>query len=100
VEQKDAKVQNLPAQLDEFLLCRDQHMRALEEAQVALQEATSLAAELDEERERIIERYKTELAEVRSELETRMSELKVVRVQLTDAEDALAKSRGRSWGSL
>ncbi|KAI0294941.1 hypothetical protein BC826DRAFT_1009522 [Russula brevipes] len=99
-EQKGTTVLNLPARLDEFLHSRDQHMRALEQAQVALRKATTLAAELDEERERIIEQYKTELAEVRSELETRMSELKVVRIQLADAEDALAKSRAQSWWPL
>jgi chromosome segregation ATPase len=45
VEQKDAELVNMQAKLDELLLSRDQHVRALEQAQSALQKAISRAAD-------------------------------------------------------
>ncbi len=95
-EQKDADLVNVQAQLDELLHSRDQHVRALEQAQSALQKATSRAAEVDELSQRTRERigqYETELSEARGELEARMSELEAVRLRLTDAENGWAKSR-------
>ena len=96
VEQKDAELLNVQAQLRELLLSRDQHVRALEQAQSALQKATSRAAEVDEQNQQTREQigqYETELAEVRGEFEAKMSELEAVRLRLTDAENAWAKSR-------
>jgi len=71
-------------------------VRALEQAQSALQKATSRATEVDEQSQRTREQigqYETELAEVRGELEAKMSELEGVRLRLRDAENAWAKSR-------
>jgi len=96
VEQKDAELVNVQAQLVELLLSRDQHVRALEQAQSALQKATSRATEVDEQSQRTREQigqHETELAEVRGELEARMSELEGLRLRLTDVENAWAKSR-------
>jgi chromosome segregation ATPase len=45
VEQKDAELVNVQAQLEELLHSRDQHVRVLEQAQSALQTATSRASE-------------------------------------------------------
>ena len=96
VEQKDAELLNVQAQLRELLLSRDQHVRALEQAQSALQKAIARAAEVDEQsqltREQIGQ-YETEIAEARGELEAKVSELEAVRLRLTDAENAWAKSR-------
>lgn len=96
VEQKDAELLNVQAQLRELLLSRDQHVRALEQAQSALQKATARAAEVDEQsqitREQIGQ-YETETAELRGELEAKVSELEAVRLRLTDAENSWAKSR-------
>lgn len=96
VGQKDAELVNLQAQLDELLLSREQHVRALEQAQGALQKATSRAAEVDEQNQRAREQigqYETELAEVRGDLEAKGSELDAVRVRLMGAENGWAKSR-------
>lgn len=96
VEQKDAELLNAQAQLRELLLSREQHVRALEQAQGALQKATARATEVDEQSQNTREQigqYETELAEVRSELEAKVSELDAVRLRLTDAENAWAKSR-------
>ncbi|KAI0308283.1 hypothetical protein B0F90DRAFT_1665117 [Multifurca ochricompacta] len=96
VEQRDVELVNMHAQVDELLLSRDQHVRALEQAQSALQKATSRAGEVDEQNQRTREQivqYETELAELRGELEARISELEAVRTRLTDAENGWAKSR-------
>jgi hypothetical protein len=75
IEQKDAELVKMQAKLDELLLPRDQHVRALE-----LQ----------------IGQYETELAEVRSELEAKKSELEAVRLRLTDAENGWAESKAEA----
>jgi len=86
------ELRELQAKLDESLLSRD---RALEQAQSALQKATSrddrsqLAYEHNE-------RYETEFAEVRAELEGKKSELDAIRLQLTDAENGWSKSRSEA----
>ena len=85
VERKDAelvKMQTKLDALDELVLSRDRHVRALEQA---LQKATSRAADADE--------YAIELAKVRAESEARKSELEAIRLRLTDAEIGWAKCK-------
>ena len=86
VGQKDAELVKMQAKLDELELFRDQHVRALEQAQRAR------AADADE--------YETELAKVRPELEAkkselggRKSELEAIRLRLTNVEIGWAKSK-------
>ena len=92
VERKDAELVKMQTKLDELVLSRDHHMRAFDQAQRALQKATSRASDADE--------YEIELAKVRaesearkSELEARKSELETIRLRLTDAEIGWAKSK-------
>ena len=85
VERKDAELVKMQTMLDESVLSRDQHVRALEQAQRALQKATSRAADADE--------YEIGLAKVGAELEARKSELEANRLRLTDAEIGWAKSK-------
>jgi chromosome segregation ATPase len=95
-DQRDAELASTQVQVEDLLLSRDQHVRALEQAQSALQKATSRAREVDEENQRAREQivqYETDLAEVRFELEAKMSELEAIRLRLTEAENAWAKSR-------
>jgi hypothetical protein len=80
------------AKLDELMLSRDEHLRTLEQAQSALQKATSRTADGDE-RSQSASEHETELAEVHAKLEARESELAAVRLRLTDAEDGWAKSK-------
>jgi hypothetical protein len=83
----------MQAKLDELLLSRKQHVRALEQA---LEKATSRAADADERSQRACEqigKYETELAGVRGELGTRKSELEAARLRLMDAEIGWAKSK-------
>ncbi|KAH9046305.1 hypothetical protein EDB84DRAFT_1586938 [Lactarius hengduanensis] len=88
-EQKDAELVNAQGQIDELLLSRDQHVRALEQAQSALLKATSRAGEVDEQAQRTRE----QVVQLRGELEARTSELESLRSRLTDAENSWAKSR-------
>ncbi|KAF8499887.1 hypothetical protein F5888DRAFT_1686421, partial [Russula emetica] len=67
----------------------------LEQAQSALQKATSCASNADEWSQLPCE-HETEVAEVRAELEGKNSELEAVRLQLTDAEDGWAKSKAEA----
>ena len=88
-EQKDAELVNVQTKLDELLLFRDQHVRAL-------QEVTPRAVNADERSQCACEQIgqvKAELAEVRAEIEVMKSELEVVRLRLTDAENCWAKSK-------
>jgi chromosome segregation ATPase len=83
------ELRELQAKLDDLLLSRD---RAPEQAQSALQKATSQAADADDRSQR----YKTELAEVRAELEGKKSELEAIRSRLMDAENSWSKSRSEA----
>jgi hypothetical protein len=71
-------------------------VRALEQAQGALQIATSRAADADERNQRACDQIRTELAEVRAKLEARESELEAVRLRLTDTEICWAKSKAEA----
>ena len=78
----------LETKLGEVTLSRDEHLRKLEQAQSALQNATFRTADADE-RSRPACGHETELAEVRAELEA-------VRLRLRDAEDGWAKSKAEA----
>jgi chromosome segregation ATPase len=82
----------LQAKLDELLL---PHLRTLEQAQSALQEATARAADANGRSQPACE-HETELAELRAELEGTKSELEAVRLRLADAEDGWAKSKAEA----
>ena len=93
------KLHELQAKLDEMLLSRDQHVRAFEQAQSALQKATSRATDADERNHHAYEqigKYEMELAGVRAELEANKSELVAVRLRLTDAENGWSKSKAEA----
>ena len=85
----------LQAKLSELMLSRDEHLRTLEQAQSALQRATSRAANADGPSHLECE-HEAELAEVRAELERKKSELEAVRLRLTDAENRCAKSKAEA----
>jgi len=89
VEQKDAELVNMQMKLDELLLFRDQHVRAMQNVKYR-------AADADERSQHAckqIGRVEAELAEVRAELEARKSESEAISLRLTDAENRWAKSK-------
>ena len=96
LEQQEAEEMHLRAQVDELTESRDKHMRALEQARVALQAATSRTDEVDAQHERAREKISTlesDLADLRGELESKTTEAELIRERLTDVENSFAKSR-------
>ena len=95
------ELRELQAKLDELMLSRDEHLRTLEQAWApsALQKAIPRAADANECSEHACEQigeYETKLAEVRAELEEKKSELKTIRLRLTNAENDLIKSKAEA----
>jgi hypothetical protein len=92
VELKDAALVKMQAKLVELLLSRDQDLRALEQAQSALQKATSRAADADERSRRACEwigHLETELAKVRV---AGKSKPEAVSLQLADMDNGWTKN--------
>ena len=82
------ELDKLLTKLGELTLSRDEHLRKLEQAQSALQNATSRMADADE-RSQPACGHETELAEVRAKLDA-------VRLRLRNAEDGWAKSKAEA----
>lgn len=96
LEQREADEVGLRSQVDELSQSRDQHIRALDQARVALQASSARAMEIDMQYQRAQEQIRTlesDVAELRGELETRTTEAEAARARLTDAENSWAKSR-------
>ncbi|KAF8973589.1 hypothetical protein BDZ97DRAFT_379394 [Flammula alnicola] len=96
LEQREADEVGLRSQIDELSQSREQHIRALDQARVALQASSARAVEVDMQHQRAQEQIKaleTDLAELRGEIETRTAEAEAARARLTDAENSWAKSR-------
>ncbi|THV06018.1 hypothetical protein K435DRAFT_711984 [Dendrothele bispora CBS 962.96] len=96
LEQSQAEENALRAQVEDLTMSREQHLRALDQARVALQAASSRAEEVDDQYQRARERITTmeaDIAELRGEIEARTSEVEATRARLTDVENSWAKSR-------
>jgi hypothetical protein len=96
LEQKEADHANVTSQLEDLLLSRDQHIRALEQARSALQSASSRADDVDSKYQRSREQVgqlETDLVELRGELESRSTEVETLRIRLADVETSWAQSR-------
>lgn len=96
LEQREADYLHVQTQLDELMRTREQHIRALEQAQNAVNASAARANELDKQYERArdqITQMETDLVELRGELEARTMEVETVRMHLADAENSWAKSR-------
>lgn len=96
LEQRDAEYANSAGQLEDLLMSRDQHVRALEQARAALQSASARADEVDskyhQSREHVSQ-LEADLAELRGELEARSTEVESLRIRLADVETSWAQSR-------
>ncbi|KAF5385147.1 hypothetical protein D9615_001363 [Tricholomella constricta] len=96
LEQREAEELHLRTLVDELTHLKDQHLRALDQARVALQAASSRAEEVDIQYQRAREQIGTlegDIAELRGELEARTAEADSARARLTDVENSWAKSR-------
>lgn len=96
LEQKAAEHSNLQSQLDDLTRSRDQHVRALEQARVAMEAASRRAEEVDgsyqRAREQVVQ-LEADVAELRGELESRTTEIESARARLTQLENSWAHSR-------
>jgi chromosome segregation ATPase len=96
IEQREAEYLNIQSQLDELTQSREQHVRALDQARIALQASSARAQEVDGQHQRAREtigQLEADLGELRGELEARTSEAESARVRLTEVENSWAKSR-------
>lgn len=96
LEQKEADEVMLRSQVDELSRTRDQHIRALEQARVAIQAASSRAEEVDTLYQRAREQInalESSLADMRGEVESLTAEAESARARLADVETSWAKSR-------
>lgn len=96
LEQSQADVVRLQAQVEELMLSQEQHIRAFEQARSALQATSSRADEVDTQYQRAREQIgvlEADLADLRGDLEARTSEVESTRARLTDVENSWAKSR-------
>lgn len=92
LEQKDAEISQVKRQVEELTQLRDQHIRALDQARTALQAVASRSEEDQRARDQITQ-LEADIAELRGDLETRMSEVEQARIRLAEVENAWAKSR-------
>lgn len=96
LEQKEADLSNAQAQVEELLLSKEQHVKALDQARVALQSASTRTEEVDskykESRDRSAQ-LESDLAEMKGELETKSTEVETLRARLADVENSWAQSR-------
>ncbi|KAF8140428.1 hypothetical protein EV363DRAFT_1579771 [Boletus edulis] len=96
LEQKDAEHKQAKDQTQELTLIRDQHIRALDQARIALQAQTSRSDEIDTAHQRArgqVSQLEGELVELRGELEARTSEVETLRIRLAEVENSWTKSR-------
>lgn len=96
VEQREADQMKLQSQLEELMLSREQHVRALEQAHGALRTATTRAEEVDAQHMRSQERImqlEADIGDLRGELEARNAEVESARARIADVENSWAKSR-------
>ena len=96
LEQKDAEFVNAQSQVEELSVSKERHIRALDQARVALQSASTRAEEVDakykESRDRSVQ-LESDLAEMKGELEAKTSEVETLRARLDDVENSWAQSR-------
>jgi len=96
LEQKDAELVNAQSQVEELSVSKEQHVRALDQARVALQSASTRAEEVDmkynESRDRSAQ-LEGDLAEMKGDIERKASELETLRARLADVENSWAQSR-------
>lgn len=95
-ELKDSEERTTSSQVDELKASRDQHLKALSQAQSAIAAASGRAVELEEQWKKAneqVSRLQADIVELNHELETRVAEADAANERLRDVENAWAKSR-------
>jgi len=96
LEQKEAELTNNQSQVEGLSVSKEQHVRALDQARVALQSASTRAEEVDakyKESRDCSAQLEGELAGIKGELEAKTSEIETLRARLANVEDSWAQSR-------
>ena len=96
LEQREAEYLSTQSQLEDLVITRDQHVRALEQARAAVTASSGRAEQLEEQYQHAREQMgqmENDLAELRGELESRNTEVETLRSRLQDAENSWSKSR-------
>lgn len=96
LEQREADLSNVQVQLDELMRTREQHVRALEQANNAVLASAGRTGELEDQYDRAkeqIRQLQEDVIELRGELEKKTNEAEALRGRLLDAENSWAKSR-------
>ena len=93
---KDTEQRTTSEQMDELKVSRDQHLKALSQAQTAIAAASARAAEIEEQWKKAneqVSRLQVDVAELNRELETRVADADAANERLRDVENAWSKSR-------
>ena len=98
-QQRDAEQRNVLAQIEAITASRDQHLKALEQAQAALTASAARGDELVAQWRRTTEqvtRLEQDILELRNDLDVRTSEAESAQAKLTDVENSWAASRAEA----
>ncbi|GJJ09848.1 hypothetical protein Clacol_004072 [Clathrus columnatus] len=98
-QQKNADEKHIQEQILAVTASRDQHLKALEQAQTALEASAAKNDELLDQWRRATEqisRMEQDMLELRNELEIRTAEAEAAHVKLTDVENSWAASRAEA----
>lgn len=96
LDQLQAERDTQVAKVEELTLFRERHIRALEQARTALTSVSNRAEEVETQWQRSrddVSKLEAEVAELRSELESRIADSESTHKRLKDAENSWAKSR-------
>lgn len=98
-QQREAEQRNVQGQIEAITASRDQHLKALEQAQAALTASATRSEELVTQWRRATEqvsRLEQDMVELRNEVETRTAEAESAQAKLTDVENSWAASRAEA----
>ncbi|KAF8578415.1 hypothetical protein K439DRAFT_1362232 [Ramaria rubella] len=98
-QQRDAEQRDVRGQIETITASRDQHLKALEQAQAALTASAARSEELVTQWRRATEqvsRLEQDMVDLRNELETRTNEAESAQAKLTDVENSWAASRAEA----
>ncbi|KAL4069765.1 hypothetical protein V8B97DRAFT_1872338 [Scleroderma yunnanense] len=96
LEQREVECTQAKKQVQELSQFQDQHIRALDQARIAVQTAHSCSEQAEiahqHARDRIIQ-LEADLVDMKTDLEARTLEVESLRMRLTEVENSWAKSR-------
>jgi chromosome segregation ATPase len=98
-QQREAEQRNIQGQIEAITASRDQHLKALEQAQATLTASAARSEELVTQWRRATEqvsRLEQDMVELRNELEARTFEAGSAQAKLTDVENSWAASRAEA----